>query len=148
MVKYNNAFKERLSRECLLRRSGLWSIAKKHKIDISQLRYWSERYRIHGPGCFEREEVKCSREQKVFILEHMRSKCLSKRETAAQFNLPSFSMIGKWEQEMSEDKKEPIKKDVEPKDFREAYEQLKMENEYLKKLYALVRKQRADKKHR
>ena len=55
MTKYNNEFKERISRACAKRTHGLWSLAKKHKVDVSMLRYWSERYKLHGTGCFVRE---------------------------------------------------------------------------------------------
>ena len=53
------------------------------------------------------------------------------------YNLPSFSMIGKWEREEAMAEK-PKKEEAE--DLAEAYRLAKMENEYLKKLYALVRK--------
>ena len=148
MTKYNEELKERLSRKCLRRQGGYWSIGKRAGIDVRLLRYWVERYRIHGPGCFKRERGAVSAEQRAMILEHMRDKKLSKREAGALFNLPSFSMIGKWEREGDMSKQEPIKKTEEPVDLAEENRKLKMENEYLKKLWALVRGRGAGRKRK
>jgi transposase len=148
MTKYREELKERLSRKCLLRKGGYWSIGKKAGVDVGLLRYWAERYRIHGPGCFKRERGAVRLEQRAMIVEHMRDKKLSKREAGALFNLPSFSMIGKWERESEKSEQEPAKKVEGPVDLAEENRKLRMENEYLKKLWALVRGRGAERKRK
>lgn len=95
---------------------------------------------------------------KVSVVTYMHTNHLSIRETAAKFGIPSYTTVGNWERiyyregpqglckdnrgrkrKMSSDK--PMNKKVDKhleEDLIAEVQRLRMENEYLKKLQALV----------
>ncbi len=126
----------------------------------SQFQYWLKLYEMHGQSAFINGYTNYPASFKLDVLNHMAQSDASLMDTAALFNLPDFSMLYSWQKKMEtgglealEPKKKgrpSMKKDsnssikrsvVEGSDeaLKERIKQLEMENEYLKKLNALVR---------
>ena len=105
-------------------------------------------------------------EFKVSVVEYMNNTGASIRKTAAHFNIPSFSTVSQWERIYYEQGKEAlfkeqrgrrskigIKRPRKPKtnmerneDMLAEVQRLRMENEYLKKLNALIQKRERSEK--
>ena len=93
---------------------------------------------------------------KYFVVKYMLDNKLSARITAAIFNIPSYSSICEWEKiylEQGEDALSvdpPVKPKKASKEERKELlariKQLEMENEYLKKLDALIQEKEKSKK--
>lgn len=105
-------------------------------------------------------------EFKVSVVEYMHNTGASIRKTAAHFNIPSFRTVSRWERIYYEQGKDALfveqrgraskmgtKHPRKPKTNTEANEdllsevqRLRMENEYLKKLNALIQKRERSEK--
>jgi transposase len=119
-------------------------------------------YREHGAAAFLRTYTVYTKEQKLEVLEYMRSHHLSSRETGIKFGIRGSATVWEWEQKYLENGingLEPKKKGRRPKrqkpkrpltqveQLLEENEYLRAENEYLKKLNALVAEREARKQH-
>jgi transposase len=150
--------------------AGLRDVAHRHDVDFSCLRQWVAAYQVHGAaGLKEKKLLRYSADFKLSVLTRMREEQLSYRQTAALFDIRRFGIIGLWERRYDEGgfdaltqqpKKAgrpkkmpspipPVQPDSPDDDSRTRDEllaelkQLRMENDYLKKLDALVQKKRA-----
>lgn len=148
---------------------GLRDVAHRHGVDFSSLRQWVAAYRVHGSaGIKSRKPQRYSTDFKLSVLKRMRDEQLSYRQTAALFDIRRFGMIGEWERLYDEggpaaltlvpikvgyQKKMPTptsstQPDLANDESRSRDEliaelkQLRMENDYLKKLEALDQKKR------
>lgn len=148
---------------------GLRDVAHRHNVDFSSLRQWVAAYRVLGPaGIKDRHPQRYSADFKLSVLKRMRDEQLSYRQTAALFDIRRFGMIGEWERRYEEGGPAalalvPIKAGYQKKmptptsstqpdstndELRSRDEliaelkQLRMENDYLKKLEALDQKKR------
>jgi len=122
----------------------------------TSVRMWVEKYDAHGfEGLVKKTKTSYSSEFKKNVVEYMHTNHLSYTATAIQFNL-GRDTIGKWEDiyykkgpqkrflkqcgeqknMSSKSKKKVTNKDEE--DLMNEVQRLRMENEYLKKLNALV----------
>ncbi|HEK2791961.1 TPA: IS3 family transposase [Proteus mirabilis] len=97
MAKYSLDFKLNVI-NFYLEGNGFLSTAKHFSIDTSQVRDWCSAYQLHGiEGIKPRKsKVIYSLELKIHILSHMTKHSLSTRETAALFNIPTFTTVRKW----------------------------------------------------
>ena len=161
MSKYSNEFKLKVVKYCIEEHHGYKETAKHFNMaqDHTVLK-WVRKYQEHGvEGLIKNEKSSYSGEFKLKVIEYMHSNHLSLTETAIKFNLGNHSIVGKWEriyyeegpQALYEERRgrsknmssKPRKKKL-PKDTEEdliaEVQQLRMENEYLKKLNALVQK--------
>ena len=119
---------------------------------------WIKLYKIHGPSALIASGASYTGEFKLSVVEYMHSNHLSSISTAALFGIKSHYTVCKWERIYYEQGPEGLlnskprgrpPKNMKPKNKKELSEQtredliaevqrLRMENEYLKKLRALV----------
>lgn len=123
----------------------------------AQLRRWVHLYEQHGAEGLFKVSATYSGEFKIHVVEYMHEKQMSIVETANHFRIPSHSTVIKWERIYYEEGPEALleerrgrknmgkKKSSKPKknvneneDLLAEVQRLRMENEYLKKLNALV----------
>jgi len=116
---------------------------------------WVKQYKEYGINGLVKNPQKYDGEFKKNVIEYMHQNHLSLRETAIKFNLGTHTTVGKWERIYSEEgeqalfkerKGRKVKMSTKPnknkkakeETLEEEVERLRMENEYLKKLNALV----------
>lgn len=97
MAKYSLDFKLNVI-NFYLEGNGFLSTAKHFSIDTSQVRHWCSAYQLHGIEGIKPRKSKAiySLELKMHILSHMAKHSLSIRETAALFNIPTFTTLWEW----------------------------------------------------
>ena len=157
MSKYSLEFKLKLVQYCLEGHSTEGT-AKAFEIpSATPLKEWIKKYQEHGvEGLIKRQKTSYDGEFKQNVVEYMHSNHLSATETAIHFRLQTYVVL-KWERIYYEEgpqglyierrgrsknmssklKKKKLDKDVE-EDLIAENQRLRMENEYLKKLNALV----------
>lgn len=127
---------------------------------------WGALYKKHGEEGFRVQRSSYSGDFKLTVIEYMHNTNASLSQTAAHFNIPSRESIRKWERIYYEEGKEALyeerrgraskmgtkrprksKKNLETnEDLLAEVQRLRMENEYLKKLNALVQEREKSKK--
>ena len=158
MSKYS--YEERLEAVLRVVEEGM-SVRKSAKIlgtAYEHVRRWVMRYEQFGPEGLSVKHGRYSGAFKVTVIEYMHENHLSLSQAAVKFGVPCDATVGKWERiyyeegpqglyqdnrgrksKMSSDK--PRKKKLDKKteeDLIAEVQRLRMENEYLKKLQALV----------
>jgi transposase len=156
--KYSNEFRLQAVKDYLSETAGGYSaVAEKYGIDRTMLRRWVQCYRIHGSEGLAKSSGSYGGELKLYVVEYMHANGLSLTETASYFSIPSVPTVAKWERIYYEEGPEALleerrgrsnmgkkqsskaKKNVnENEDLLAEVQRLRMENEYLKKLNALV----------
>ena len=159
MSKYSEKFKLEVVKYCIDEQHGYKDAAKHFNIpSSSDVRKWVRSYNEHGIDGLKRNiNSHYGGEFKVNVIEYMHNNHLSLQETSYHFKLGNHCLVGKWEriyyeegpqalyQEKrgriknmsSKQKKKELNKEIE-KDLIAENQRLRMENEYLKKLNALV----------
>lgn len=159
MSKYSNEFKLQVVQYCIEDYHGVVDTAKHFSIpSVFTVQKWIRKYNEHGPnGLLKNLKSSYTGEFKQHVIEYMHDNHLSCTEATMYFNLGSVSIVTKWEriyyeegpqalyQERrgrkpnmsSKSRKKKLSKEVE-EDLIVENQRLKMENEYLKKLNALV----------
>ena len=136
---------------------GVKPLADKYGIDHKNIDRWVRLYELHGAEGLCKTSGTYSGEFKVHVVEYMHAEGLSLTETANRFCIPSHATVAKWERiyyeegidtlleeqrgrkKMGKKGSSKTKKDVnENEDLLAEVQRLRMENEYLKKLNALV----------
>lgn len=156
MSKYSNEFKLEVVKYCVEEHHGYSDAAKHFNIPSeTTILYWVRKYKEKGvEGLLNDKRSLYSGEFKQNVVEYMRKNHLSATETAVKFNLAQHGVVLKWERiyyeegpqalyierrgrnkKMSSKNKENVNKN---EDLLEEVQRLRMENEYLKKLNALV----------
>ncbi len=155
--KYSKEFRLKAVKEYLVGRNGGYNtIAKKYGINAADLKRWVGLYNYHGEKCFDISGSYCG-EFKVHVVEYMHKHSISLRQASMYFCIPTHSTISKWERIYYENgrdalleerrgrkymgKKKPLKQKLnvnQNEDLLEEVQRLRAENEYLKKLNALV----------
>lgn len=158
MSKYSEEFKLEVV-QYYLKNGGYETTARHFKIPVfDTVRKWVKKFEQNGiNGLIRNQNISYSVEFKQNVIEYMHQNHLSCQETAYLFNLGCTDVIIKWEriyyeegpQALYEDrrgrrknmsskpKKKKLDKVVE-EDLIAEVQHLRMENEYLKKLNALV----------
>lgn len=166
--KYSDEFKLKIILEYLQGNESLNELAQKYHVVKGDLQKWRDAYECHGvEGILSKDKNNnYSGDFKLLVLEYMHITGSSFRSTAAHFNIPSYSSIAKWErmycnegvQSLYEERRgvhsmgtrKSSKKPNKPIDNNESLieevKRLRMENEYLKKLNALVQKRESSEK--
>lgn len=161
MAKFSPQEKVQAVRRYLEGNEGHKKIAKSIGVSRGVFHNWIKLYQHSGESAFEKRYTSYSAEFKLDILNYRNEHGTSVGETAAIFNMPSASMILKWQNAFDlggfdalQPKKKgrpSMKKDQKKKNqlvegSQEALlaelEYLRMENAYLKKLNALVQEER------
>ena len=142
-------------------------LGKKYCIHPSTILRWVHLYENHGRNGLTGGTGSYSGEFKVHVVEYMHQHSMSIKQAAAHFGIQSDNTVKRWERIYYEegiealyeerrgrsrnmsDKKQgrPPKKDVnENEDLLKEVQRLRMENEYLKKLIALVQEREKSEK--
>lgn len=136
------------------------SVASSIGASTTDIRKWVRMYKYHGPDGLKIQNKKYSGDFKVYAVEYMYTNNLSSPEASARLGIPSKNPLSEWERiyntqgpdELRLGKrgrnKTMIKKVAPTKDISSLTEKelikevqrLQMENEYLKKLNALIQK--------
>lgn len=149
---------------------SLNELSKQYHVCMGDIQKWRDLYLEHGPQGLVSSSTnnKYTGEFKVAVVEYMKRTGTSIRKTAARYGIRSYVSVIQWERIYYTEGKEALlkerrgrpgmkaksknKKRKQPpidqnKDLLEEVQRLRMENEYLKKLYALVQKrEQSDKK--
>ena len=158
MSKYSNEFKLKVVKYCIEGHHGFKSTADHFNIPAKvTVQKWCRKYEEHGEkGLLKNFKTSYSGEFKQSVVEYMHTNHLSATETAMHFRLNTHVVL-KWERiyyeegpqglyierrgrsknMSSKQKKKKLDKAVE-EDLIAENQRLRMENEYLKKLNALV----------
>ena len=158
MSKYSSEFKLEAVQYYLDKKGGFLATAKHFGVNHELLRGWVKKYQQHGTeGLLKQKLSSYSGDFKLSVIEYMHSNHLSLAETAFQFRLANHNIVSKWERIYYEEgpqglykerrgrnkkmsskpRKKKLSKEVE-EDLIAENQRLRMENEYLKKLNALV----------
>ena len=154
--KYSDELRQEVVMEVLSGRcGGCKSVADRYGIHHENVERWVRLYEEHGEKGLSYQRGKYDGTFKIHVVEYMHEKNLSLREAAIQFCIPAVATVMSWERIYYEEGPEGLlnerrggcrmKKPSQPKnntneneDLLAEVQRLRMENEYLKKLNALV----------
>ena len=71
---------------------GLKLLAEKYCVSKGDIQKWSDAYREHGLNGLCKKYERYSGQFKVDVIEYMHNTCSSARQTAAHFNISSYSL--------------------------------------------------------
>ena len=167
-TKYPVELRLRVALEYLEGTKSYNALAQKYGIasprDIAK---WVGLYKEHGEAGLCTTHGSYDGQFKISVVEYMHSTGSSARQTAAHFNIPTFKTVCQWERIYLEEGREALllerrgransmsgsakgrKPKFDPKeneDLIAELQRLRMENEYLKKLNALVQERERSKK--
>jgi transposase len=135
---------------------GYRQLENKYGIHHKAIQRWVGLYQLHGVEGLCRISGTYSGDFKIDVIEYMHNQKLSLTETANRFCIPSHYTVAKWERIYFEEGPEALQEERRGKHMgnKKAYkrkekvdenedllaevQRLRMENEYLKKLNALV----------
>lgn len=157
MSKYSNELKIEIVKYYLEEHHSYPECCKKFNIpSYTPIRRWVERYKLYGvEGIFKHQLSSYDGFFMQNVVEYMHANHLSATETANYFRLAGADVVLRWERIYYEEGPQALfeqrrgrprkmgskknKKNVnENEDLLEEVQRLRMENEYLKKLNALV----------
>lgn len=160
MAKYTSDLKLEIVNKYMEGTYGLKALAKQYHVTYGDVKKWVDAYKIHGSKGLCTTHGTYTGDFKINVIEYMHTHNASYRQTAAHFNIPSFSSIINWEKiylaqgpealyiekrggnrNMSSSKtstKATSRKRLTEEELLEENKRLRMENEYLKKLNALI----------
>ena len=158
MSKYSKEFKLKVVKYCVEDHHSRRGAARRFGMPSSTpLKEWIRKYKEHGPeGLIKQKKSSYSGKFKQNVVEYMHNNHLSATETGVHFRIGTV-VVSKWERIYYEEgpqglyverrgrsknmnskpKKKKLNRNVE-EDLIEEVQRLRMENEYLKKLNALV----------
>lgn len=156
--KYSTELKLQIIEEYIQGNGGFRYLSEKYGIERSIIRQWYHLYQQNGIDGLCNVNRTYDGAFKIYVVEYMHTNSLSLRQTAAYFAIQSHPTIAKWERIYYEEGKEALfeerrgrkhmstktpketkKKNVnENEDLLAEVQRLRMENEYLKKLNALI----------
>ena len=158
MSKYSSEFKLEVVKYYLDNNVGYQTTADHFSVAYALVLKWVRRYKENGyAGLMKNQKSSYSGDFKLSVVEYMHENHLSCQEAAVHFNLAGDYVVSKWERIYYEEgpqglyierrgrsknmsskpKKKNLNKEVE-EDLIAENQRLRMENEYLKKLNALV----------
>jgi len=155
--KYSTEFKLSVVREYFEGRSGgVKALAAKYQIPPAPLRRWIKIYEFGGVEALANSRQTYSGDFKIGVVEYMHQNSMSITMTAAYFGIKSDMTVARWERLYYEQgkeslyaerrgrsktmprKKKPVRDINVNEDLLAEVQRLRMENEYLKKLNALI----------
>ena len=157
MSKYSSEFKLEVVKYYLDNSVGYQTTADHFGVAYALVLKWVRKYKENGyAGLMKNQKSSYGGDFKLNVVEYMHENHLSVVQTAIHFNLGSIDQATRWERIYYEEgpqalyeerrgrknmsskpRKKKLSKETE-KDLIEEVQQLRMENEYLKKLNALV----------
>ena len=158
MSKYSSEYKLKVVKYYLENKVGYELTSKHFGLEVSIVSSWVRKYQEHGySGLMKNPKSRYSGNFKQSVVEYMHKNHLSCKETAYHFNLAGGYVVSKWERIYYEEgpqglyierrgrkmkmSTKPKKKELDKavkEDLIAENQRLRMENEYLKKLNALV----------
>lgn len=164
MAKYDEQFKLRAVEQYESGQAGYREVASACGIGHSQLRRWVANYREHGQAGLAKKFSYYSAQLKLEILERIHREGLSDTQAETLYGIRSSGDIGKWRRQYDEgglsaleSKRrqqrrtmphehlpEPIPQDMTVEQLREELAYLRAENDYLKKVQALIDAERTE----
>lgn len=163
MAKYDEQFKLDTVQQCLLGQISVEEIARLRGLDYSMVRRWVSGYQVHGMAGLSKQYVRHSAQFKLEVLERIARENLSDRQAVAIYNLRNAGIVSQWRQRYDaggmcalmptpqgrstmphKHPAAPIPKDMTEKQLREEIAYLRAENDYLKKLDALIQAERTE----
>jgi transposase len=170
-VKYDYAFKLECVQLVLEKHYSCEFVSNQKDLHESNIRRWVDFYKKYGnPGLLSRKNQRYSVDFKLKVLNSIDKNLLSLRETCLKFNIPSDSIIIKWQKDftnfgleglqpkpkgrpksMSNFKRKKHKSDkplTKEEELLLENERLRCENALLKKLQALIQAEEAAKKRK
>lgn len=165
-MKYSPAFKLKLVKQCLSSDS-LNGVAVKNGIGHSILQRWVRNYQQHGLSGLARKYSRYDAQFKLSVLRKIEEEGLSDQAAAILFGIRGQNSVGEWKklyhaggidalkphrERMSSMPRKPSPKSEEPclsdekrtrQELLEELAYLRAENDYLKKLDALIQEQDA-----
>ena len=145
---------------------GAQRLADQYHVSKSDVFKWNAAYLEHGVAGLCTTHGTYSGDFKIAVVEYMHNHGVSIRQTAARFNIPTWTTVSKWERIYYEEGKEALyeerrgrarkmeirksenqEKNIEKnEDLLAEVQRLRMENEYLKKLNALIQEREKSEK--
>jgi len=163
MAKYDERFKLKTVEQYLSGNRSCCEVASASGLEESQLRRWIASYREHGQAGLAKKFSHYSAQFKLEVLERVRRDDLSDSQAAALYDIRSVGDIGKWRRQYDEGgvgalepKRRgrkpmphkhppvPVPQDMTVEQLREELAYLRAENDYLKKLKALIDAERTE----
>ena len=159
MTKFTNTQKLEAVARYQTQSESVIEIAKSIGANYEVVRMWIKQFEYHGISAFEKSYTSYTLQFKMDVLNYMNENCVSPNEAAVIFNISSPGLIRKWRLQLAtvgvdafvpkikgrpsmkkETNKQPKQTPVEgsTEALQARIKQLEMENEYLKKLNALV----------
>jgi transposase len=164
--KYSLSFKEAAVSRVVGGKSSVSQVAALLEINIDMLRSWVRYYRAFGAAGLERQNNRYSAFFKMKVINAYFRESLSLKATCLRFHIPCAAVLSRWlriyEQEgsvglkiekrgkrKSMALKKPTTKGTKVKTREQELEEelayLRLENQYLKKLQALIQKKQEEK---
>ena len=150
--KYAPEYKQEIVKRVLEDGQTFGDVARENQINKADVQKWTAAYKIHGMAGLERKNNAYPGEFKQQVIEDMQANKLSLRQAAAKYNL-EHNVIAKWERIYLEEglsglfndkrgrrntgRPKQLSKQIE-EDLIGEVQRLRAENNYLKKLNALV----------
>lgn len=170
-VKYDYAFKLECVNLVLEKHQSCAYVAIQRGLNESNIRKWVSFYRRYGKiGLLPRKNQSYSIDFKTRVLRSIETKNLSLREACVEFNIPTVSIIIKWQKDfanfgieglepkpkgkpksMNNFKRKKRKSDkplTKEEELMLENEKLRCENDLLKKLHALIQAEEKAKKRK
>jgi transposase len=158
MVKYSLETKLKAVNNVLELHMSVRAVAKSLHASKSVIQRWVERYEEHGINGLTMKAGTYSGDFKVRVVEYLHENDMSVCRAAAHFGIPGDTTVGNWERIYREEGPGALYKDNRGRKYKVArykikkpepgkpveedllaeVKRLRMENEYLKKLNALV----------
>ena len=158
---YSTELKLEIVQHYLQGNIGLKALAEQYHVNKCDIQKWKAAYAEHGVDGLCKTHGTYTGDFKVAVVEYMHTTGASMRKTAAHFNIPSLKSVSDWERIYYEEGKEALFEErrgrarkmetgnsrkkqnaiQENEDLLAEVQRLRMENEYLKKLNALVGKE-------
>ena len=163
---YSTELKLEIVTRYLKERIGIKCLAKEYHVTFGDIQKWRDAYLEHGIEGLCTTHGTYTGDFKIAVVEYMHSTGMSIRKTAAHFNIPSFYTVSRWERIYYEEGPDALreerrgrgrtmgeKRGQKPKqnvnkneDLLAEVQRLRMENEYLKKLNALIQEREKSEK--
>ena len=160
--KYSTELKLEIVKKYLEGNIGLKQLAEEYNLSTkADIQKWLAAYEHHGVQGLNTVNYTYAGNFKVYVVEYMQRTGASIRKTAAYFNIPSPPTVASWQRIYNTEGKEALCEERRGKDKKmkainkkktqqnlknnedilEELNRLRMENEYLKKLNALIQEQ-------
>lgn len=163
MTKYDEQFKLKAVRRYLAGKHGYREVARLFGVEHSMLRRWVCSYAQHGAAGLVKKFSHYDAAFKQGVLERIERDGLSDRQAAALYDIRHPGSIGIWRAQYdaggvdalaSQSKRRrtmphkyppaPVSKDMTVEQMQEELAYLRAENDYLKKLKALIQAERTE----